>query len=165
VKVSIPINSGVKEMNKFKRKAVVSLIKTILYTMTGRLRLDRTQIGERTKIDDGQEYIVFRKIILNPQLKDSNSPPAILKIRFDFAHGSPGQNKLLSIIPIPFITGFPGFKSKTWSINTKSGGFQGVYEWETPLDAEAYKKSFAVKLMTKRAVPGSVSFTILTHSE
>ncbi len=34
--------------------------------------------------------------------------------------------------------------------------FQGVYEWDTVPDAEAYWTSFPMRLMKRRAVPGSV---------
>jgi hypothetical protein len=45
-------------------------------------------------------------------------------------------------------------------LHKDSGGFQGIYEWDTIQDAEIYKKSLAIKLMTKRAIPGSVTFQI-----
>ena len=37
------------------------------------------------------------------------------------------------------------------------------YEWDSVQDAENYEKSFAIKLMTKRAVPGSINFEILPN--
>jgi len=43
-------------------------------------------------------------------------------------------------------------------LHKDSGGFQGIYEWYTMQDAEIYEKSFAIKLMTKRAIPGSIVF-------
>ncbi|MFC1932922.1 hypothetical protein ACFLXU_04760 [Chloroflexota bacterium] len=83
---------------------------------------------------------------------------------FQFARGTPKQNQTLSLIPIPFIVGLPGFRSKTWALHRASGGFQGTYEWDTVQDAEAYKKSFAIKLMTKRAVPQSLTFEIVPQN-
>jgi hypothetical protein len=112
-------------------------------------------------MEDGGEYVVFRHIILNPKPDQPKKPHAILRITFNFAHGSPRQNKLLSLIPIPFIVGLPGFRSKIWAIDKTTGGFQGIYEWNTVQDAELYQKSLAIKLMTRRAVPGTVVFTII----
>ena len=144
-----------------QNKAFVSLLKTLSYVATGRLHFARGRIGELLTIDDGQEYTVFRQVIVDPKRDLTKKPGAILIIRFNFAHGSPNQNKRLSLIPIPFIVGLPGFRSKIWAINKESGGFQGIYKWDTIQDAEAYKKSFAIKLMTKRAIPGSITFLII----
>jgi len=143
-----------------RNKAVYSFLKTLSYFLTGRFHLNKKRIGELITMEDGQEYIVFRQVIVDSRRDQSAKPGAILIIRFNFAHGSPKQNKLLSLIPIPFIAGLPGFRSKTWALHKDSGGFQGIYEWDTIQGAEIYKKSFAIKLMTKRAVPGSIVFDI-----
>ena len=144
-----------------RNKAVYSFLKTLSYVITGRLHFTKGRIGELVTMEDGQEYIVFRQVIVDSKRRQSAKPGAILRIRYNFAHGSPKQNKLLSLIPIPFIAGLPGFRSKTWALQKDSGGFQGIYEWDTIQDAETYKNSFAVKLMTKRAIPGSITFQII----
>ena len=144
-----------------RNKAFFSLLKTLSYVLTGRFHLNKKRIGELITMEDGQEYIVFRQVIVDPRQDQREKPGAILRIRFHFALGTPKQNKLLSLIPIPFIVGLPGFRSKTWTLHKGSGGFQGIYEWDTIQDAETYKKSFAIKLMTKRAIPGSVTFQII----
>ncbi|MFC1873947.1 hypothetical protein ACFLYX_01460 [Chloroflexota bacterium] len=145
----------------FRNKAFSSLLKTVSYVITGRLHFTKGRIGELFTMDDGQEYTIFRKVIVDLKPELVKKPGDILIIRFNFAHGSPKQNKRLSLIPIPFIVGLPGFKSKTWALQKESGGFQGIYEWDTIQDAENYKKSFAIKLMTKRAVPGSITLQII----
>ncbi|MFC2069497.1 hypothetical protein ACFLTP_10925 [Chloroflexota bacterium] len=141
-----------------QNKAGISLLITISYVITGRLHFAKDRISDLITMDDGQEYIVFRQVIVDPKRDGAKKPGAILRISFNFAHGSPKQNKLLSLIPIPFIAGLPGYRSKTWALQKDSGGFLGIYEWDTIQDAEIYKKSFAIKLMTKRAIPGSVVF-------
>jgi len=144
-----------------QKKAFISLLKTLSYVITGRLHFKQERIGELITTDDGQEYKVFRHVIVDPKYGHPKKPQAILRICFDFAHGSPNQNKRLSLIPIPFIVGLPGFRSKICAINKESGGFQGIYKWDTIQDAEIYKKSFAIKLMTKRAIPGSITILII----
>ena len=47
-----------------------------------------------------------------------------------------------------------------WILDEASGDFQGIYEWDTAQDAENYAHSFAVRFMTMRSVPGSVSCEI-----
>jgi hypothetical protein len=64
------------------------------------------------------------------------------------------------LIPIPFILAQPGFRSKTWLLGQETGLFQGFYEWNTVRDAENYWTSFPMKLMKKRAVAGSLTYSI-----
>ncbi|MFC2006058.1 hypothetical protein ACFLVG_03770 [Chloroflexota bacterium] len=144
-----------------RNKAIFSLMKTLWYVATGRLHFARSRIGKLITMEDGQEYTVFRQVIVDSKRRQSAKPGAILIVSFDFAHGSPKQNKLLSLIPIPFIAGLPGFRSKTWALQQDSGGFQGIYEFDTIQNAETYQKSFAIKLMAKRAIPGSITFQII----
>ncbi|MFC2001712.1 hypothetical protein ACFLUZ_04330 [Chloroflexota bacterium] len=153
-------NTKTEVKRTIKDKAFISLLKTLGYVITGQFHRNKERIGELIKMDDGQEYIVFRQVIIGNKNNPTVKPEAILRIRFTFAHGSPKQNKLLSIIPIPFIVGLPGFRSKTWALERVSGGFQGIYEWNTIKDAETYKSSLAVKLMTRRAIPASVKFEL-----
>jgi len=153
-----------KDDTELKRKmpdrAFISLVKTLICMLTGRLPLNKRRISELIKMGDGQEYHVFRQVIVDPGRGKPAKPGAILRILFNFVHGTPKQDQRLSLIPIPFIVVLPGFRSKTWAIKKDSGGFQGIYEWETIRDAEVYKQSFAIKLMTKRVVPGTVTFKI-----
>jgi hypothetical protein len=41
---------------------------------------------------------------------------------------------------------------------------QGVYAWQTVADAQAYAHSIALRFMTGRSVPGSVSHQIIDQS-
>jgi hypothetical protein len=46
-------------------------------------------------------------------------------------------------------------------INRRNGDFQGLYEWNSVEQAEEYVNSFAMNFMTKRSIPGSVSYEII----
>jgi hypothetical protein len=81
-------------------------------------------------------------------------------VRFHFARFSPKVNERLSLLPAPFIAAQPGFRSKTWMLGRDTHMFQGVYEWDTVGDAEAYWDSFPLRMMKRRALPGSVVHTI-----
>lgn len=59
--------------------------------------------------------------------------------------------------------GFKGFRSKYWCVNEDTGMCQGVHEWDKLEDAKHYSKSIAVKNMTKRSKPGSVSYEVLDN--
>lgn len=45
------------------------------------------------------------------------------------------------------------------------GDFQGLYRWATVAAAERYANSYAMRFMTRRAVPGSVSHRITAGSD
>ncbi|MFC1902455.1 hypothetical protein ACFLX4_00085 [Chloroflexota bacterium] len=139
----------------------LSLLKTIGYALSGRLHFPKNRIGEVLTMEDGQKFVIFRQVIVAPGKDQPEKPGATFRVRFHVAHMSPKQNKLFSLLPIPFFIGLSGFRSKLWTLNEASGGCQGVYEWDTVEDAKNYASSFAMKFMTLRSVPGSVSYKII----
>lgn len=108
-----------------------------------------------------EDFVVFRKIVIDPVENQPENPGAIFKVRFHFAKFSFRTNHILSLIPIPFIIAQPGFRSKTWMLGQKTGAFQGVYEWDSVEDTEKYWQSFPLKLMKKRAVPETLTYEII----
>lgn len=50
-----------------QNKAFISLLKTLSYVITGRLHFKQERIGELITTDDGQEYKVFRHVIVDPK--------------------------------------------------------------------------------------------------
>jgi hypothetical protein len=154
---------GSKMFRRIRNTAVISFLTTHYFVVRRRLHFPKDRNGEVITASDGKEYVIFRGLTVDPRKNQPEKPGAILRIQFDFKSGSAGKNKRLSIIPIPLIAGLPGFRSKYWMLHEPSGGFQGLYEWDSVQDAENYEKSFAIKLMTKRAVPGSVNFEILQN--
>ncbi len=111
-------------------------------------------------IHEKEDFIVFRKVTLDPVKNYSDKPKAALKVYFKFAKFSLKINRILSIIPIPLIISQQGFRSKTWLIGKDSGIFQGLYEWDSITDAENYMNSFVVKLMKRRSIPNTLKYEI-----
>ncbi|MFX0113543.1 MAG: YdhR family protein [Candidatus Hodarchaeota archaeon] len=146
--------------NWLRNNAIYAFLKTHYYLLRRRLHFPKDRNGEVVVASNGKEYVIFRGVTVDPGKKQPEKPGAILRIQFDFKGGSAKKNKRLSKIAIPFITGLPGFRSKYWMIHEPSGGFQGIYEWDSVQHAERYKNSFALKLMKMRAVRDSVSFEI-----
>ena len=138
-----------------------SLLTTISYVLRGRLHFPRECIGEVLVMEDGEEFVIFRQAVVDPGQNQPGEPGATFRVRFCIAHMSLKQNKLFSLLPIPFFIGLPGFRSKLWMISEASGDCQGIYEWNTVQDAENYASSFAMKFMTMRSVPGSVSCEVI----
>ena len=124
------------------------------YRLRGRIHFDKACVGEVVPGRD-ESYVVFRKMILDP-LPGRTEPGALFTVRFHFNRLSTEANKRLSLLPAPFIAAQPGFRSKSWMLGEETGMFQGVYEWQTVADAEAYWASFPMRLMKRRAAPATL---------
>ena len=131
------------------------LLRATDYRIRGRVHFQKDAIGE---IYPGEEddFVVFRKMVLDPAAGQPEEPGAIFTVRFYFARFSPKVNKRLSALPAPFIAAQPGFRSKIWMLGRSTHMFQGVYEWDEVTDAEAYWSSFPMRMMKRRAVPSSM---------
>lgn len=126
--------------------------------LSGRIHFAGNRLGKI--VHEQENFKVFRRVDLDPSGDQPESPGAIFKVCFHFARFSADTNRILSLIPIPFIVAQPGFRSKTWLIGQESGIFQGLYEWDTVKDAKNYWTSFPMNLMKKRAVPSSLTYSI-----
>ncbi|MCC5467339.1 YdhR family protein [Pelosinus baikalensis] len=138
-----------------------SFIRTLGYLFTSTIRFPNNRKGDIFRSDDGVQFEIFRQVVIKPTKNQPKYPGALFRVRFRLAGMSPQKNIKFSILPIPFIIGLSGFRSKLWMVNKTSGEFQGVYEWDTKEHAELYARSFAMNFMRKRSVPGSVTYTIL----
>ena len=134
------------------------IARAISLFLTGRVYFPKDKIGEIIK--EEEDFVIFRQAFVDPLNDQPERPGANFKVCFYFASFSENTNKILSLIPIPFIIAQPGFRSKTWMLGQKTGLFQGLYEWDTKKDAENYWTSFPMDLMKKRAVPDSLTYSI-----
>jgi hypothetical protein len=141
-----------------QRGPLSSILRAISLLLQGRIHFPKDYLGEI--VADGEEFEVFRQMTLDPGNDQPEKPGAIFKVRFQFASMSPEMNVKTSLIPIPFIVAQPGFRSKMWLLGRETGEFQGIYEWNTVASAEAYRTSFPMTLMKRRAVPDSLSYEI-----
>jgi hypothetical protein len=135
------------------------LVRATILRLRGRVRFVKDRIGAMEEGDD-ENFRVFRKVLLTPAKGQPARPGAIFTVQFRFARFGDRTNRLLSLIPIPFIVAQPGFRSKTWMSGQKSGAFRGVYEWDSIKDAEMYWVSFPMELMKKRAISESLRYDI-----
>jgi hypothetical protein len=143
-----------------KMNPVFSLGQVIKYALTGRLSFPRGLVGKKF-VMEGEKWLIFRQVIVKSGKNQPAVPGAIFVPKFHVANMSVRQNIRFSLLPMWFIIGLPGFRSKLWMYNPQNGDSAGFYEWDTVQDAENYSKSFAAGFMTKRSVPGSVSFKII----
>ena len=136
----------------------ILLVKAAKLWLQKRVIFSNSEIGKVT--DEEEPFIIFRKVMVLQKDHQPKTPGASFKVKFQFAKYSFDTNRLLSLIPIPFIIAQPGFISKTWLVGTETGCFQGFYEWESIQTAENYANSFPLKLMKKRALPESLQIEV-----
>lgn len=152
-------NRMAKETDReFALNPVFLLARSIGLWARGRVHFPKHRVGGIVR--DGEDFVIFRQMVVDPGKNRIEEPGATLRVRFHFAGGSASMNKKLSLLPIPFIVGVPGFRSKLWMLGRESGDLQGLYEWDTVATAEAYMRSFAIQLMRRRALPESLSHEI-----
>lgn len=144
-----------------KPHPVCTFFRALGHSLRGRLRFPKTLCGRVLGMENGDTFTIFRQATIKTASHSPAGPGAVFRIRFRFKRGSPGLNRRLSLIPTPFIVGFPGFRTKLWTIDEDSGTFQGIYEWDSAQSAADYAGSLAIRMMKKRAVPDSVDQEII----
>ncbi len=149
-------------MNKIRKMPPVCLIIAIGRLISGRLRCSGKHNGRSIFMENDNYFKVFRQIHTYPTTSCLGS--CVFIVQFKFTRLSFRGNKLASIIPMLIIAGFPGFQQKIYAVNKNSDYWQGMYQWQSKKQLDAYKKSLVFRIMNKRAVPGSVrSFEILNY--
>ena len=136
-----------------------SVIHTIGFLVTGRLHFSNKNIGKEVVDEKGNKFKIFREVIVDPSSNQPEKPGAILILHFRVENMTPEQNQRYSLLPILLYIGDPGFRSKLFTINGEY--CQSIYEWDTVQNAENYLKSFAIKTISTRSVPGSFSYKII----
>jgi len=146
-------------MKKYSQVPPVLLARATALCLCGRVHFPKNLNGDI--LQEQEDFIIFRKVVVDPVENQPSKPKAVFKVYFRFARFSPSVNKILSLIPIPFIIAQPGFRSKTWMSGKDTGTFQGLYEWDSIEDAEHYWNSFPLKLMKSRSIPDTLKYEII----
>jgi hypothetical protein len=139
---------------------LLSFFRTLLLAIAGRIHFPTGRIGETVDTENGHNFRVFRQVIIDPAGNQPAVPGAIFHVHFRITSMTARQNKLFSLMPIPFIIGLPGFRSKLWIADDATGDCQGIYQWDSIAHAEKYAASVAMRFMMARAVKGSVWYRI-----
>ena len=139
--------------------ALSSIIRAIYYLFISKLHFPSNYNNQIVRMDEGKEFKIFRHMHLKSSSQLENA--SIFIVRFKFKKFSHNTNIILSRIPILLIAGFPGFRDKLWTIDWKTGYWQGIYQWENVEAIENYKKSFVLGMMNKRAIDHTISYEII----
>jgi hypothetical protein len=142
---------------------IFGVFRTLWLFITGRVRFIKSVVGSTIIMEDGKRFTIFRRVKIKKYFGRTENPQGLFIVQFT-PKMDIKKNIRLSKIMLLIFMGFKGFRSKYWCVNEESGECQGVYEWDKLEDAERYSKSIAVRNMTKRSLPGSVSFKVLKNS-
>ena len=137
----------------------VCLLISFTRLFTGKLVFSHSFVGRTILTDQGEGFTVFRHVKTTDHA--ASRPGTVLLIRFKFNSLPDALNRFISRFPMLLITGFPGFRVKLYAVNRENGYWMGLYEWETPGALEAYRKSFVLGMMNKRAAADSVRYNVL----
>ncbi|MFC1580240.1 hypothetical protein ACFL4N_04945 [Thermodesulfobacteriota bacterium] len=157
------VRQDTTKTHTFKQSPPALLMRALWLLLCGRVHFPINHVGQVKQ--EEEEFVVFRQAIVGPLKVQQQGPGAILKVQFSFKSFSLKWNKILSLIPIPFIIAQRGFRSKTWLYGKDTGVFQGLYEWDRDKDARNYESSFPMQLMKKRAIPESLVFEICSSED
>ena len=146
-------------MDKYIQVPPLLFLRAIKIWLSGRVHFPKDQNG--VTLNEQEDFVIFRKVVVDPFKIQPEKPGAIFKVYFRFARFPMSVNRILSLIPIPFIIAQPGFRSKTWSFGKETATFHGLYEWDTVEDAEHYWNSLPLKLMKGRSIPDSLRYEII----
>lgn len=141
---------------RFKTIPPVCLFVSLWRIFTGKLKYSKKYQGHSIVMEDGSNFTLFREIKRFPVYHSGDE--CVFVVRFKFKHLSHKVNKVVSKIPMLLITGRPGFVAKYYAVNHKNGWWQGMYQWKSVKDLEAYKKSFVYRMMNQRAIPETIFF-------
>jgi len=139
----------------FREIPPVCLVIALVRLALGRLRMLSPFKGTSVKMSDGSMYTIFRDIAFQGNTNDHEN--CVFVVHFRFSRLSQKANRLVSLVPMMLIAGFPGFMRKMYAVNPVNGNWQGMYQWKSDLHLQRYKRSFVFRMMNRRAIPGSVS--------
>jgi hypothetical protein len=135
--------------------------RTHSYRAARRLRSPKDRIGQMFTNADGHRFTIFKETVLDPTLGQTRGPEAMFRVQFQVSRIRTWLDRLVIAVKAPIFVGAPGFRSKLWMVDERTNTYQGVYEWDTLADAEAYAHSASMGFMTQVAVPGGISYEIV----
>lgn len=135
---------------------------TMVLLARHQLRLPKQYADRELRFADGTTSRVYRETV---RTGVGTSDPALLVVRFRLR--LIGDSRMLhalfrveSILNTPLFAGFPGFRSKLWATDRRTGFYRGVYEWDGADAATAYATTLC-GLLRVLSEPGSVSFHVV----
>lgn len=121
----------------------------------------RRQVGRTLVFADGSRSVVYRETV---RLGAVTTEPTVLVVQFRLR--LIGRSRLLhavfrveSMAHTPLFAGFPGFRSKLWATDLKTGVYRGIYQWDGVDRAVDYAETLC-PLLEVLSEPDTVSYHI-----
>jgi hypothetical protein len=128
----------------------------------GALASPKDWVGVRLNFQDGTAPFVFRETV---RREASTGDPAVIVIQFRlrFLGSSPALHAAFRrecILHTPLFAGFPGFRSKLWADDLRTGVYAGIYEWQGA-DLASHYADRMVGLLTPFSNPGTARYHVI----
>jgi hypothetical protein len=130
---------------------------TVVLLARHQLRLPKHNVGCELEFADGTVSRVYRETV---RVGAPTRTPTLLVVQFQLR--LVGHSRLMhalfraeSILNTPLFAGFPGFRSKLWVTDERTGVYRGVYEWDGADQAGNYAAAITA-LLRLLSVRGSV---------
>jgi hypothetical protein len=121
-------------------------------------------VGVELHFRDGTSPFIFRETARRMVTTDD---PAVIVIQFRLAFL--GSNPALHaafrrecVLHTPLFAGFPGFRSKLWADDVRTGVYAGIYEWDGSERAHHYADRM-VAFLAPFSTPGTARHHIVEH--
>ena len=139
------------------RAFALCALNSVMLLARRRLRLPKRNVGHELAFADGTTSRIYRETVLTGA---STPSPVLLVVQFRLR--LIGHSWLLhalfraeSLLNTPLFAGFPGFRSKLWITDERTGVYRGVYEWDGAKRAVGYATAITA-LLRLLSVSGSV---------
>jgi hypothetical protein len=150
--------------NKLMRTVLAfgsSAVVTARLLVRHQLRLPPGNVGRRLTFADGTTSRVYRETVRHGA---PTTHPTLLVVQFQLRLVR--RSRLLhalfraeSIANTPLFAGFPGFRTKLWATDERTGIYRGVYEWDGAEQAHSYATTLTA-LLRLLSVKDSVRFHV-----
>ena len=117
-------------------------------------------LGRQIHFADGSSAQVYRETVVSGR---TPKKPCFLAVSFRLRHVHGRGHwafRMESILNTPLFVGFPGFVSKLWLANDRSGRYRGLYEWDGADAAERYARSLW-RVLALVSEPESIDYRVL----
>lgn len=138
-----------------------STARTVNLVARRRLRHPPHRRNQEIRFGDGTRSRVYRHTTV---IGGTDQQPVLLVMAFRLR--GVGLNPFLhtlfraeSLANTPLFAGFPGFRSKLWLTDPRTGTYHGVYRWDGAERATGYAETMS-SLLRLVSVPGSVRFHV-----
>ena len=117
-----------------------------------------------SRFQDGSSPVIFRE---TARRDASTDDPAVIVIQFRLAFlGSrPTLHAVFRrecVLHTPLFAGFPGFRSKLWADDVRTGVYAGIYEWQGEELARHYAERM-VALLAPFSNAGTARYHVIEH--